>query len=576
MGWRQRLDPARVRVDRLRERAKELRDSGALGRQATSVRRATLRAEFLVPLVAMVTLAAALALSAVRPGAETDTALDTTATTEAVTTVAEASPLPATDTSGYPALGEEPEPSTTAEPSNITATAQGNSGETGYPSDNSADSDSDADPSGYPGTNDAPEPVGTPPSGGFPNVPPPEDGNQNTQPPSGRPPVVPTPPLIPTVPSTGGGYPPPVSNPPSGGAQPPPPQPVFPTPGGVDEPSQNPTPDVLQPTPTLENTPTPVATPVPPTPTARPAEVLSGNIRWTSASSPVQLTKNVVVPAGSFLTIEPGVEVRFGPNVQLMIAGKLNAQGTSAAPIKLVGATGRWDGIVGTRGSSIVLDHVELRQAGREGTVLSSVDGALVVTNSTLVDNGGGIVVVGSSLDLRSTQIIGNSVSGPIVNVQLPSKAPTVIVGNVIGGNRTPLGAPQVLLSSAPTAGPLTFEGNSIIAGEGPGTILNTAGAISGTIRCNSFSGGSVGLQLTSNQPDASNFNIAIDTNAFAGQASYGATGTLSFNLANNWWGDPSGPSDARRNAQGRGTPIGVNLHFQPWLTSRPACAPQQ
>jgi hypothetical protein len=65
-----------------------------------------------------------------------------------------------------------------------------------------------------------------------------------------------------------------------------------------------------------------------------------------------------------------------------------------------------------------------------------------------------------------------------------------------------------------------------------------------------------------------------IENNAFERQSTYGATGTLAFNVSNNWWSDPSGPRDAGRNPQGLGVPVGVNLQFQPWLAARPACAP--
>lgn len=304
--------------------------------------------------------------------------------------------------------------------------------------------------------------------------------------------------------------------------------------------------------------------------------MLSGNLRWTIAQSPVVLNKDQVLASGASLIIDPGVEVQLGPDVQFRVAGTLRAQGSPSAPVRMTGTNGRWNGLVGTSGSAIVLDNVQLRQAGSAGTALSSTGGALVVRNSLLTGNGGGIVTIGSALEVRNTQIVGNAINGPVINVQLPKQNSTTIVGATIRDNATPGGAAQVSLSGINGAGPLAIDGNSIIGGAGLGILVNTSVALQGTIRCNALVGGTIGLQLSAKRPDTAGFNLAIDNNSFTGQVRYGAAGTLAFNLANNWWSDPSGPADARRNAQGRGVPIGVNLQFQPWLTTRPACAPPQ
>ncbi len=298
-------------------------------------------------------------------------------------------------------------------------------------------------------------------------------------------------------------------------------------------------------------------------------------MRWTAANSPIVVNKDQVVPAGSFLTIDPGVEVQFGPGVQLSIGGTLRAGGNAAAPVRLVGPNGRWDGIAGTPGSTIALDAVQVRQAGQSGTAVSSSGGTLLIHNSTVTDSGGGIVAVGSILDLRSTQITGNAIKGPAVNLLLPKQNGSAIVGNVIGGNGTPQGAPQLLITGEQEPGDFILENNTIVGEAGPGAVVTSAAPLRGTIRCNAFNKGTIGLQLITSRPDASGFNLAIDTNAFAGQSRFGATGSVSFNLVNNWWGDASGPLDAQRNPQGRGVPVGVTLQFQPWLTERPACAPQ-
>jgi hypothetical protein len=122
----------------------------------------------------------------------------------------------------------------------------------------------------------------------------------------------------------------------------------------------------------------------------------------------------------------------------------------------------------------------------------------------------------------------------------------------------------------------VTIEGNAIIGGEaGAGVVLNTDATLHGTIRCNSFREGVIGLQIGTQRPNLDGFRLTLDNNAFAGQLRYGATGPLAFNLGNNWWDDPSGPATASRNPSGSGVPVGMNLVFQPWLTAPPSCAPR-
>jgi hypothetical protein len=551
-----------------------------------------MRGEFIVPIVALVILAGALILSAISPDPQPAQQVSEASpgiTSTALTTTAQPS---ITTTSGYPAASSSPSPTIVGyEPSlyptaDITATTTFSSTIVAI---------GPGSGSGYPNPSTGPEPIGSPPAGGVPYAPG-DPAVTNPFPPSNNPITVPTPALIyptaaPVVPPVNT-YPSPQqpvqntprpqpgqNNPPRGG---PDPSPTAAVPTDIGAPTEQPTTidqpftPTPEPTPTLAVTPTPEPTPVPPTPTARPSEVLTGNVRWSAANSPVTLQRDHALAAGSSLTIDPGVEVRLAPGVQFTIGGILRAQGSPGAPVRFVGTGGRWDGIVGTQGSTIILDQVQIRQAGRSGTAVSSTGGALTVRNTSISDNGGGIVTIGSTLDLRNTQISGNSIGGPAVHVRLPARGAVTILNTIVGGNGTPGGAAQVQLSAEQSAGPITVEGNLFVGGAGPGLLVNTSAPLSGSIRCNGFNSGTIGLQLAARRPDIAGFNLAIDNNAFEGQSTYGATGTLAFNLANNWWSDPSGPQDAQRNPQGRGVPVGVNLQFQPWLSGRPACAPSR
>src|SRR3990170_6480996 len=52
------------------------------------------------------------------------------------------------------------------------------------------------------------------------------------------------------------------------------------------------------------------------------------NTVWTLIDSPFIVTRNITIKSGALLTIEPGVEIRFGGDFWLIVEGILNATGT--------------------------------------------------------------------------------------------------------------------------------------------------------------------------------------------------------------------------------------------------------
>ncbi|MCR2823789.1 Ig-like domain-containing protein [Lederbergia panacisoli] len=91
---------------------------------------------------------------------------------------------------------------------------------------------------------------------------------------------------------------------------------------------------------------------------------------WTKENSPYIVTSDITVFPDVFLTIEPGVEVRFAPNVRLTVRGKLISEGSANQKILMsMVATGsynddRWNGIyVDGENSFIKLKHTEIQSA---------------------------------------------------------------------------------------------------------------------------------------------------------------------------------------------------------------------
>lgn len=320
----------------------------------------------------------------------------------------------------------------------------------------------------------------------------------------------------------------------------------------------------------------PTATPAPPTATTKPVTRLEGNVRWLTSQSPIVLDRDVLVPAGSSLQIDPGVEVRARPGIDILIDGTLRTAGTAGAPVRFSGGEGRWNSIAGRAGSFVTLEHTELRNAGSGGVGVSTSGGQLTMRDVLLTDSGGGISSSGSAVDIRGTRIFGNDLrSGPALSLELAKDMPATLQNNIVGGNQVARGTPQIRLIAGPSgSGPIAIENNAFIGSDSPIVIIQTSAPLGGTIRCNGLRDGTIGLQLSATTASGKDFSLVVDNNAFEQQTTYGVASTVSLDAGGNWWGHPSGPFDAQRNPQGQGARVGVNVGFQPPLPARPACAP--
>ena len=116
------------------------------------------------------------------------------------------------------------------------------------------------------------------------------------------------------------------------------------------------------------------------------------NTTWTLANSPYQVIGPVRVVQAAILTIEPGVEVRFGGQMLLTVDGQLEALGTVSDSIyfladTLVPDTGFWQGI-DINSSLNAFAHLEYCQLAHAATALE------------MIGNG-----VGSHLELENSRL---------------------------------------------------------------------------------------------------------------------------------------------------------------------------
>ncbi|GIV96555.1 MAG: hypothetical protein KatS3mg057_1212 [Herpetosiphonaceae bacterium] len=431
--------------------------------------------------------------------------------------------------------------------------------------------------SNYPGPDEPlPSPVGSPP-GPFVTQPA-LSPSPRSQAPTQVFPTFPPPPtrrvVQPTQPS-GGGYPPP--------SEEPEPQETPPPFGGVPSATPRATaPAAPQATatatalPTTTPTPLPTSTPVPPTPTSPPSRVISGDVRWTPSDSPVIVDMDTVIAPGATLTIEPGVDIWVASGARFIVSGRLVAGGDAGLPVRFVsGDGGSWGGIAIHEGGSAQLVGVQIRGAGSQGLAIVAHGGQLVVNDTIITEGSGSIVTYGSTVELRRTVSTGNSLSGAAMTFVLGEGNSLTLVGNSITGNQIAVGSPaaQIVVQGAAA---LEVTGNffTLAGPTGSNLLIDASVPYTAAITCNTFYGGSVGLALNTSQPNLKGFAVGVAQNVFEHHTTRGASGDLAFDVANNWWGHPSGPFEATRNPSGQGDAVGVNLIFDPWLTSRPECAP--
>lgn len=76
---------------------------------------------------------------------------------------------------------------------------------------------------------------------------------------------------------------------------------------------------------------------------------LPGSLVWNT-NSRIELVRNIIIPKGVTLTIEPGVVVKLGPQVNIQLAGTLEIRGTPGQPVVLAPANPAqaWGGIITT------------------------------------------------------------------------------------------------------------------------------------------------------------------------------------------------------------------------------------
>jgi parallel beta-helix repeat protein len=214
---------------------------------------------------------------------------------------------------------------------------------------------------------------------------------------------------------------------------------------------------------------------------------ISTDTTWTLSESPYIVTSSITVQGAdgddeiTTLTIEPGVEVRFDPGVQLAVGyssgdpGALVAVGTAESPILFTSnnatpAPGDWYNIKfnSTADSDTsIMDHCVVEYAGWGGGALNIYQSSPTIQNSTI----------------RNCQYYG---------IYMSSSSAT-LSANTISDCTTSIGYGIYLFNGSPTISDTVFSGNSNYD-------INFKGTVGGTITGCTIENG---IRIETNEIDA-------------------------------------------------------------------------
>lgn len=293
---------------------------------------------------------------------------------------------------------------------------------------------------------------------------------------------------------------------------------------------------------------------------------------WTLVDSPFVVSNNITVYPNATLTIEPGVQVRFGGLFNLTILGKLYANGTEK-PITFTSnkeppTAGDWDGIYfsGANTSTLISCSIAYAING-----LFAENGNVDIKNSDIRfcrDNG--INMANANVTIRNCLIAENSGNGVCITGNgLVTITESTVMAN---GNGVLLTGYEVLN--------VNITGNKISVNNN-GILLDAATHSNIVILYNNISSNNVGFQVSSlTSFHIGNNSISYNTvgifyelgdhtahynDIYGNEIGMDVASNATVDAEYNYWGDPSGPYHEMLNPDGRGNRVGgdgVNLDF--------------
>ncbi|HVP40627.1 MAG TPA: right-handed parallel beta-helix repeat-containing protein [Candidatus Krumholzibacteriaceae bacterium] len=314
------------------------------------------------------------------------------------------------------------------------------------------------------------------------------------------------------------------------------------------------------------------------------ATYLEGSITkdtlWTLVDSPFVLSNDVTVYPNATLTIERGVEVRFGGNFTLTVNGRLIANGTQDNMITFTSNKYQpmpkdWNAIELNGAGTSLLAYCSINYANNG---MQITNGVVEVKNSIISNSSSnGIFVQNGVVTIEANEISNNLQSGInvagdnqiiIQNNTLRSNGDGILLsGNILSASIT-----QNVISSNTQSGihldADTYSNVNILYNVLSSNNMGfyVSGSTTTLITNNSISYNAIGISYASGFGHVAHFN-----DIYGNTMGMTVLSDATVNAMYNYWGDPSGPYHASLNPAGKGDPVGgdgVNLDFIFFLTA--------
>lgn len=302
---------------------------------------------------------------------------------------------------------------------------------------------------------------------------------------------------------------------------------------------------------------------------------------WTLVDSPFVVSGGILVYPNATLTVEPGVEIRFGDEFSLMVEGRLLADGVEGKPIRFTSnkeepLAGDWDTIsfIGINESSLTRCTIEYGTNG-----LTIENGIVVVRYSQIGFNSeNGIAVSGGNLAITDSEVTDNTESGFYVL----GGSQITIQANTISSN-----GDGIILVGDLTA-EININQNRIHTNTNAGIVLAADAYSSTNILNNTISENAYGFYVASTTStyitrnyiltngvgvfyeDGSN-HVAYFNDIYGNDVGMDVSSSATVIATRNYWGDGSGPYHESLNPRGKGNIVGgdgSNLDFIFFLTA--------
>ena len=281
---------------------------------------------------------------------------------------------------------------------------------------------------------------------------------------------------------------------------------------------------------------------------------------WTLTDSPFVVSKEkIVVDPNITLTIEPGVEVRFGGEFSLIVQGSLYASGTENRTITFTSnkddpRAGDWKTIEFKGTSLSTLKHCVVQYAQHAITI----NGTLVTINNCEITNNfeSGIYVTSDNQATIEKNEISSNKNGILLTGDLAKGA--TVKENIVMSNTE-----SGIKLAADSYANIVIQ-NNILSANKRG--FRVSGGGSTYITKNSISYNNVGIFYAEGKN-----HVAYYNDIYGNELGMDVSPSAAVYAEYNYWGNESGPCHVFLNPAGEGDPVGgdgVNLDFIFFLTA--------